>query len=69
MKKMGFSADPAEFLKAAAAAGVPMYACAGWAGFLGVAGKLPPGIKVMEIPDVAKLVAEAKRITGVRKIQ
>ena len=64
MKAIGFSTEVAEYLKAATAAGVPMYACAGWAGFLGVAQKLPAEIKVMEIPDVVKFLAQAKRIIG-----
>ena len=64
MKAMGISDEVAEHLKAAVAAGVPLYACAGWAGFLGVAQKLPAEIKAMDIPDVVKLIAGAKRIAG-----
>lgn len=64
MKGIGFSTDVAEYLKGAKAAGIPMYACAGWAGFLGVAQKLPAEVKLMEIPDVVKLLAQAKRIIG-----
>lgn len=64
MKAMGLSSEVMEHLRAAAAAGVPMYACAGWAGFLGVATKLPGEIKLMAIPDVVKLLAQAKRIVG-----
>lgn len=64
IRAMGLPTEAAEYLKAAAAAGVPLYACAGWAGFLGVAQKLPAEIKVMEIPDVVKLLAQAKRIAG-----
>jgi peroxiredoxin family protein len=64
MKAVGFSTEVAEYLKAAAAARVPLYACAGWAGFLGVAQKLPAEIKVIEIAEVVKLLAQAKRITG-----
>lgn len=64
MKAIGLPTEVAEHLKAARAAGVPIYACAGWAGFLGVAQKLPAEIKVMEIPDVVKLLAQAKRIIG-----
>jgi hypothetical protein len=41
-----------------------LYACGGWCDFLGLRGKLPPGIEVKETPEVIKLLAEAKRIIG-----
>lgn len=64
MKKMGFSTDVMDFVKQAKSAGVPLYACGGWCDFLGVRGKLPPEISVLEIPAVIKLIAEAKKVIG-----
>lgn len=64
LKKMGMPSEPEEVLKIAVAAKVPLYACAGWAGFLDVAQKLPADIKLLEIPDVVKLIADSKRISG-----
>jgi peroxiredoxin family protein len=64
MPKMGFPADPMEFLKGAKAAGVPLYTCAVTAGLLGIADKLPPEIEAMEMPSVMKLLAEAKKVIG-----
>jgi hypothetical protein len=64
MTAMGMPTDPAAHLKTAIDAGVPLFACGGWAGFLGVGSKLPAGIKVLDIPSVVKLITVAKRITG-----
>jgi|SRR4030042_4058875 predicted peroxiredoxin len=64
MKNMGIPTDPLEHFKAAIGAGVPLYACGGWVGFLGVASKLPTGIKLLEIPEVVKLLAGAKKVFG-----
>ena len=64
VKKMGLPTDTMDYVKQCKAAGVPLYACAGWCDFLGVREKLPPEIQAMEIPDVMKLTAEAKRIIG-----
>lgn len=64
MKAMGMPTEPEAHFKAAIEAKVPMYACGGWAGFLGVAQKLPAGITVLDIPDVVKLIAESKKISG-----
>lgn len=64
LKKMGYSVDAMDYLKQVKSAGVPLYACAAWCDFLGVRGKLPPEIQVIESPEIMKLVAEAKRIIG-----
>jgi len=61
---MGLPTDAMGYLKQCKSISVPLYAYAGWCGFLGVRGKLPPEIQVIEIPDVMKLVAEVKRIIG-----
>jgi predicted peroxiredoxin len=62
--KMGMSMDPMDYLKQAKSAGVSLVACAGWCDFLGVREKIPTEVQVMEMPDVFKLIAEAKRIIG-----
>ena len=64
MQAAGFPTDPLEFLKGAKAAGVPIYTCAGTVGFLGIADKVPAEIQPLEIPDVMKLLAEAKKVIG-----
>jgi predicted peroxiredoxin len=64
LNKMGMSTDPMDYLKQCKSAGVPLYACGGWCDFLGLRAKVPPEIQVMEIPEIMKLTAEAKRIIG-----
>ncbi len=64
LQKMGLSTDVMDYVKQAKSAGIPLYACGGWADLLGVRGKLPPEVQVLEIPDVMKLVAQAKRTIG-----
>jgi len=61
-KKMGMSADPMETLKRATGAGAPIYACGFWADLLGVRDKLPPEMEIVEMADMLKLFAEAKKV-------
>jgi peroxiredoxin family protein len=63
-KKMGFSTDPMELLRAAKAAGVPVYACAIEAALTGITEKVPPEIKLLEEADLTKPIIEAKKIIG-----
>jgi predicted peroxiredoxin len=63
LKKMGLSTNIMDYLKQAKSAGIPLYA-AGWCDLLGVRGKLPAEIQEVQIPDVIKLMAEAKKIIG-----
>ena len=62
--KMGMPIDGMDYVKQAKSAGVPLYACGGWSDLLDVRGKLPPEIEVKEIPEVIKLLAEAKKVIG-----
>jgi len=64
MKAAGFPTDPTELLKGAKAAGIPIYTCAGTVRFLDIAGELPPEIQPLDIPEVMKLLAEAKKVIG-----
>jgi peroxiredoxin family protein len=64
MKKMGFPTNAIDYVKQAKSAGIPLYAAGIWSDLLGVRGKLPAEIQVMENPDVVKLIAEAKKIIG-----
>jgi predicted peroxiredoxin len=64
VQKTGWPMDPMDYVKHAESAGVKMYACGAWCDFLGVRGKLPAQVQVLEVPDVVKLLGEAKRIAG-----
>jgi predicted peroxiredoxin len=64
MSKMGYSFDPLNHITQAKSAGVKLYAAAVWCDFLGIREKLPPEIELLEIPELTKLIAEAKRIIG-----
>lgn len=62
-KKLGMPTDPRENLKRAKGAGVPVYACSGWAAILGVSDQLPAETEVIPVlPDITKLLAEAKKV-------
>lgn len=64
IKKMGLSTDVMDYVKQAKSVGIPLYAGPFWCDMLGVRGKLPPEISVLENPDQIKLTAEAKKIIG-----
>ena len=64
MKTMGFSSNPDDYLKMCHDAGVPVYGSGGWSDLLGIRFKLPSLVKVLEIPEAEKLMAEAKNIIG-----
>lgn len=61
---MGLSTDVMDYVKQAKSVGIPLYAGPFWCDMLGVRGKLPPEISVLENPDQIKLTAEAKKIIG-----
>jgi peroxiredoxin family protein len=63
-KEMGFSTDPMELLRAAKAAGVPVYACAIEAALTGIIERVPPEIKLLDGADLTKPITEAKKIIG-----
>lgn len=63
-KKMGFSTDPMELLRAAKAAGVPVYACAIEAALTAITKRVPPEIKLLDEADLTKPIIEAKKIIG-----
>lgn len=56
--------DTRKLLKEAKAAGVPMYACPAWTGFLGLRGKLLPELTEMDHATLLKTIKEAKTIIG-----
>jgi len=60
----GIPTDPAAWPALVKAAGVPMYACGGWAGWLGVADKLPAGIEVKPGAWVVAELAAAAKVIG-----
>ena len=64
LKKMGLPTELADYLKICKDAGVALYGSGGWSDLLGVRGKLPPEIQILEIPEAEKLMAEAKNIIG-----
>ena len=45
-------------------AGVSLYACPIWSSLLGVEGKLPQGIKVLDTDGFLKLIQDAKKAVG-----
>jgi peroxiredoxin family protein len=62
-KKLGMPTDPMENLNRAKSAGVPIYACGGWAAILGVRDQLPAEMEVIPLlPDITKLFTEAKKV-------
>jgi peroxiredoxin family protein len=63
-KKMGIPTDPMTLLKAAKAAGIPIYGCAVEAALSGVREKVPPEIELLELADLTKPIVEAKKIIG-----
>ena len=63
-KKMGIPTDPMALLKAAKAAGIPIYGCAVEAALSGVREKVPPEIELLELADLTKPIVEAKKIIG-----
>ena len=64
MKKTGLPTNPMGALKMAKDAGVTIYACGACADFFAVRDKLPAEMEILEMNDVAKLVAEAKKVIG-----
>ncbi len=63
-RKMGLPIDPMDLLKGAKAAGVPVYGCAVEAALSGITEDVPSEIQLMEEPDLAKPLLEAKKIVG-----
>ncbi len=63
-KKMGLPIDPMTLLKAAKAAGIPVYACAVEADLSGIREKVPPEVELLEIADLPRPIVEAKKIIG-----
>lgn len=63
-KKMGFPSDLMELLKAAKAAGIPIYGCAVEAALTGITEKVPPEIQLMAEADLSKPFLEAEKIIG-----
>lgn len=45
-------------------AGVPLVACPLWTGLLGLKGKLPEGMKEVDVPELMKMMKEAKAVVG-----
>ena len=56
--------DVKQLIPKAVEAGVPMFACSAWIGLLGLAGKLPDGMKEVDMPTLFKMVQEAKVVIG-----
>jgi len=65
----GIPTDPAAWPALVKAAGVPMYACGGWAGWLGVADKLPAGIEVNQAPGWSLSLPRQPRLSALRKAE
>jgi peroxiredoxin family protein len=63
-KRMGMPIDPMVLLKAAKAAGIPIYGCAVEAVLSGVREKVPPEIELLEVADLNRPIVEAKKIIG-----
>lgn len=64
MRKMGLTTSPMEALKMAKDAGVTVYACGTCADVFAVRDKLPAEMEILEMDDVVKLIAEAKKVIG-----
>lgn len=62
--KMGFPSDLMKLLKAAKAAGIPIYGCAVEAALTGITEKVPPEIQLMAETDLSKPFLEAEKIIG-----
>ena len=45
-------------------AGVPLFACAAWGPLLGVEGKIPPEIKILDIPTGLKELGAAGKVVS-----
>ena len=61
---MGFPTDPMVLLKMAGEAGVEVITCGVWAAVAGTKNELPSEIKVVELPDLFQMIAQAKKIMG-----
>ena len=62
LKKIGLPTSIKDYLEAARAAGVHLYACSGWCDFLGIKGSLPLYLEEKGLQDSVKLIAEAKKV-------
>ena len=55
---------PSQVLAAAKAAGVSLFACPMWTEMLGVKGKLPAELGLLDLPTALKAIKEAKVVIG-----
>ena len=62
LERIGLPTAMADYLEAARAAGVFLYACGGWCDFLDIKGPLPKYIEVKGLQDSVRLIAEAKKV-------
>jgi peroxiredoxin family protein len=64
--KMGLTipADPTQLVAAAAGAGVKLFACPAWGPLLGVAGRIPPEVKLWDIPTGLRELGGARQVVG-----
>jgi predicted peroxiredoxin len=60
----GRQIDVPKIIPMAKEAGVPMFACPLWEGLLGLKGKLPEGVKEMDVAAILSALREAKTIIG-----
>lgn len=56
--------DVKQLIPKAKEAGVPMFACPVWTGLLGLSGKLPEGMKEVDLPTLFKMTQETKTVIG-----
>lgn len=56
--------EPADVVNMAAGAGLPMFACPAWGLLLGVAGKIPAEITLLDVPTALKEISAAGKVVA-----
>jgi predicted peroxiredoxin len=64
INEMGFATDPMALLKMAKDSGVDIITCPIWAGVARTKNKIPSEVRVVELGELFKAIAESKKIMG-----